>query len=152
MTACFKHSLTLPDHPTNRVGGIFLPEGVQWIDRASFPEVASTLRITQAGGVHAYMRPILVGRRITLVVEYPYSWLYDGKYDALRGLTGFSATPIDFKWEALEPGQDPVIETHSVLFANDNGPALDFRRFAGERSRVPVNYDLWVGTIKLITV
>ncbi len=150
-TTGFSWGDTLPDHVYNAVGSFSLPVGVQW-DRANDPRMAQDLQFTLGGKVHNRSVVASEGQEIKLVVAFDYCWFNTTRYDAIRSLEAVPGAVYAFKWRDYLDNGNTLDTEYSVIFDHSSGQAVDMGRFTGQSVRVPVDVNLFVGTIHLLRV
>ena len=157
MKSRFFHPQSLPDS-AHSLGTFIFPSGVKWIDRRQLFLVGQQVRRTLNGSIHIRAQRSLVGQPITLEIQFPNSWLYESKYQELKTLADIPGAQFTFTWqpETQNPGSiitdpKPTPETYLVMFRHNDAPALEFEHFDGQDGRTPLDYDLWVGQVKLLT-
>lgn len=123
------------------LGALSLPDGgdrgtIEWTDRQAYQPVAGQASRTLGGGLVVYSQALSKGRPITLEARESVCWLSQAEVDAINAMAGQAGATFQLEWDG---------ETHTVMFRHHEPPAAEF-------TPIWPHHDLYVGTIKLITV
>lgn len=130
------------------LGGVALPSGVRWVDRRNHPLVGQQLRRSLAGTIDSYSVAIDQGQPITLVIERPFSWIYEQRLADLRALSLVLDAQYVLSWTV-----DEVATEYTVIFDHSEVPAMEFRHIdtiGGLPSLI--DRGLYEGTIHLLII
>lgn len=119
-----------------QLGEVVLPDSTQWIDQNSWSPVAQETARTLGGSPIVWSHPLIGGRPITLDIQEGVTWLDQTTVDVIRTMATQPGANFTLIWDS---------EFYTVLFRHDAQPAVSFEPLWP-------NYDLYTGTIKLITV
>ncbi len=119
-----------------RLGGIVLPDETQWIDQDDWSPVVQTATPTLGGQLAFFSRANAHHRPITLSIQDGITWIDRATRDAIQGLAAQSGASFVLELDG---------DTHTVMFRHHEPPAVSF-------ASIQPNYNLYVGTIKLLKV
>lgn len=121
-----------------------LPAGIAWVDEYSArAPIAQTLRRRLSGSLTIFQTPLHAGREITLdCTEAPLTRAQGNTLAVLASVPGASYT-LTFTLRA--PG-----DSYLVAFRHHDPPVIDLRPLIDYAD--PIDSDLLIGTIKLMTV
>ncbi|MBF0283144.1 MAG: hypothetical protein HQL51_01645 [Magnetococcales bacterium] len=118
------------------LGGVLLPEGLEWKDRRAWSPVVQEVTRTLSGKQVIFCGALVGGRPITLEAEDGVAWISALTVEALEALAAVPGAVYVLGWEG---------ESFNVMFRHHEPPAVDF-------SPIWPHHDLHVGTLKLMTV
>lgn len=118
------------------LGGISLPDQLEWSDRYDWDPVAQDVRRTLGGGQVLFAQSLHAGRPVTLIARDRVAWLPSATLAALRGLAAIPGGTHTLEWDG---------EMHSVAFRHHEPPAIAVEA-------VFPHGDQYFGTLKLITM
>ena len=118
------------------LGGLVLPDSLQWTDRWDWTPAAQEVGRTLGGSLVVWSQTLEGGQPITLEAQDDVTWLSLTQVEALSTLAAQAGATFTLIWDS---------EAFTVMFRNHDLPAISFR---------PIwpNYHLFTGTIKLIRV
>ena len=122
-----------------QLGGIDLPSAAEWVDQDEWSPVSQTAVTTLGGEVVVFHQSITSGRPITIEFGDDGTWavwINKTTRDEIKAIASQSGATFTLVWDT---------ESYIVMFRHQDPPAVSF---------FPIwpNYDLFVGTIKLIQV
>jgi len=119
-----------------QLGGLLLPNSMQWVDRDSWSPVIMETARTLAGASVTWSQPLSAGRPVTLAAEDGVTWLEQSAVNTLKDMAAQAGVVFPLVWEE---------ETFTVMFRHNEPPAILFR---------PIwpHFHLFTGTLKLMTV
>jgi len=123
------------------LGGVALPESLQWPDQFSESNVQQTTKRTLGGGLVVFSEQITAGRNITLEATQKQGWLTKTMVDAIRSLSNSAGSVYTL---TTPNGNYSVMFRHNEPPAFESTPLLSKQVFNAD--------DFFVGVIKLITV
>ncbi len=123
------------------LGGVNLPKALHWPDRYAFSPAKHSVKRTLGGGRVVFHSGLVFGRPITLVGSEENGWLTKAQADALQSMSDAPGVVYNLAIGA---------ESFSVMFRHEEPPALSLRPLIPRL--VPVEGDLFVGEIRLVTV
>lgn len=118
------------------LGGVALPDGIQWVDQFRPHAVAQATARTIGGNLVVHAGGLTGGRPITLVAEENTAWIDQATLDGLFALANQPGEMFEFIHG---------FETIVVMFAHHDGPAI-------EVEPLWPGHGLFTGTIKLIEI
>lgn len=122
------------------LGGVELNRSLQWVDRYRSYQIAQSMRYTRGGNIRLYQQRLYTGRRITLVADESTGWFTNPMRVAVLDL----CSQIDQTFAFYFFGEDyEVVFDHTEV-------AAEFEKIIYRQ--VPEDEDVFMGTVRLITV
>jgi len=118
------------------LGGVVLPDQLEWLDRYDWAGVAQRSERTLAGAVIITSAPLARGRPITLEARERVAWLPQATVAAIAALAAVAGASYPLVWED---------ESYDVVFRHDERPAFTVEPLFPHG-------DQYVAEIKLATI
>ena len=118
-----------------QLGGLTLPEQLEWSDKRQSQQVAQSVKITLGGTPIIYAQQ-LSARDITLQANEGVCWLTQAQADAILAMAAVPGASYELTWDS---------ESWTVVFRHHDGQAVDL-------SPIWPHFDQFVGTIKLMSI
>jgi len=116
------------------LGGLTLPDSIEWPDRYEHVPVASAVDVTLGGLAVIHSAPLVKGQNITLQARDQVCWLDTPTVQALQSLAAVPGATYTLDWEG---------EQHTVMFSGQRPLRFD---------PVLPHASWWFATLILITV
>ena len=119
-----------------KLGTLILPDEAQWADQNEWSPVDQATVQTLGGKIIVFSQTLLNGRPITIEIQDGITWLDQESVDAVQAMALQAGATFSLIWDD---------ETFTVMFRHHDPPAVSFKT-------IWPNYDLFIGSIKLIQV
>ena len=118
------------------LGGLILPDSLQWTDRWEWTPTAQEVARTLAGSLVVWSQQLIGGQPVTLAAEDAVTWLSLTQVETLSALASQAGATFTLIWDS---------ETFTVMFRIHDPPVVAFKPLWP-------HHTLFTGTIKLIKV
>lgn len=118
------------------LGGVTLPDSIEWIDKYTGSPVGQSVSRTLGGALVTFNQDLVDGVLITLSAQDEVCWLTQAEVDAIKALADQVGAQFVLNWEGTN---------YNVMFRHYEPPAF-------EVNPIWPHNEYYIGTIKLITV